>query len=165
LFISLEERNGKMASLNQATLIGYLGDDPDYRVMADGKAVATLRLATTDTWKDKTTGEKKELTEWHRVSLFDQRAEFAHAYLKKGSQVFIQGEIRTRKWTDKEGIERYTTEIRGSAVQSLDRKPAAAAEDTPVAAKPAKPKASGGKGKSKAAPMPDAFENDDAEMV
>jgi single-strand DNA-binding protein len=153
-----------MASLNQATLIGFLGDDPDYRVMADGKAVVSLRLATTDAWKDKATGEKKDLNEWHRVSLFDQRAEFAHAYLKKGSQVFVQGEIRTRKWTDKEGIERYATEIRGSTVQSLDRKPVAASEEKPVASKPdAKPKAGAGKGKAKAAPEVSEFSDD--EMV
>jgi single-strand DNA-binding protein len=125
-----------MASLNEVTLIGYLGSDPEIRFTATGVTVASLRVATSLVWKDKTTGERKERTEWHRVSLFDKRAEFARDYLKKGSSVWIRGSLHTRNWVDKEKIERYTTEIHGSMIQNLDRKPDGNGAGKPPDAKP-----------------------------
>ena len=100
-----------MASVNKVILVGNLGADPETRYMPSGDAIANIRLATTDTWKDKATGEKKEATEWHRVAFFGKLAEIAGQYLRKGSQVYIEGRIRTRKWQDKDGQDRYTTEI------------------------------------------------------
>lgn len=98
-------------SLNQVQLIGNLGNDPEVRYMPSGGAVANLSIATTEKWKDKATGEPKEQTEWHRVVIFGKLAEIAGEYLRKGSKVFIEGGLRTRKWTDQAGVERYTTEI------------------------------------------------------
>ena len=100
-----------MASVNKVILIGNLGRDPETRYGTDGAAITNIRIATTDTWKDKTTGEKKEATEWHTVVFFGRLAEIAGEYLKKGRPVYVEGRLRTRKWTDKEGHERYTTEI------------------------------------------------------
>ena len=101
-----------MASLNKVQLIGNLGKDPEVRHTQDGKAIVNLTLATSESWKDKATGEKKEKTEWHRVVIFnDGLAKVAEAYLKKGSTVYLEGQLQTRKWTDKDGIEKYSTEI------------------------------------------------------
>lgn len=108
-----------MASVNKVILIGNLGRDPEVRYMPSGDAVATLSVATTDTWKDKATGERKEQTEWHRVSFFGRTAEVCGQYLKKGSAVYVEGSLRTRKYTDKDGVEKYATEIRGDAMQML----------------------------------------------
>ncbi|MCE1181458.1 MAG: single-stranded DNA-binding protein [Rhodocyclales bacterium] len=108
-----------MASVNKVILVGNLGRDPEVRYTASGDAMCNLSLATTDTWRDKATGERKELTEWHRVSFFGKQAEIAGQYLRKGSQIYVEGSLRTRKWTDKDGQERYTTEIRGDAMQML----------------------------------------------
>ena len=107
-----------MASVNKVILIGNLGRDPEVRYLPSGDAVANITLATTETWKDKA-GEKQEQTEWHRVAMFGKTAEIAGEYLKKGSQVYIEGRLQTRKWTDKEGQERYTTEIRADRMQML----------------------------------------------
>ena len=107
-----------MASVNKVILIGNLGRDPEVRYMPSGDAVANITIATTETWKDKA-GEKQEQTEWHRVAMFGKTAEIAGEYLKKGSQVYIEGKLQTRKWTDKEGHERYTTEIRADRMQML----------------------------------------------
>lgn len=111
-----------MASLNRVQLIGNLGRDPEVRYLADGSAVANISVATTDRWKDKTTGEAKEATEWHRVVFFKRLAEIAGEYLKQGSQVYIEGKLKTRKWEDKDGRERYTTEIHADAMQMLGNK-------------------------------------------
>ncbi len=108
-----------MASVNKVILVGNLGADPETRFMPNGDAVANVRLATTETWKDKQTGEKRELTEWHRVVFYRKLAEIVGQYLKKGSSVYVEGRIRTRKWQDKEGQERYTTEIEASEMQML----------------------------------------------
>jgi single-strand DNA-binding protein len=108
-----------MASVNKVIVVGNLGKDPETRFMPDGKAVCNFSVATTDTWKDKATGEKKEATEWHRVSSFGRLAEICGEYLKKGSQVYVEGKLRTRKWQDKEGQDRYTTEIIADAMQML----------------------------------------------
>ena len=108
-----------MASVNKVILIGNLGKDPDVRYMPSGEAVTNITLATTDTWKDKTSGEKKEATEWHRVVFFRKLAEIAGQYLKKGSQVYIEGSLKTRKWSDKDGQDRYTTEIVADQMKML----------------------------------------------
>lgn len=97
--------------VNKVILVGSLGQDPEVRYMQGNKAVANLSLATNESWRDKQTGEMKEKTEWHRVVLFGKLAEVAGEYLKKGAQVYIEGQLRTRKWTDQAGIEKYTTEI------------------------------------------------------
>jgi single-strand DNA-binding protein len=108
-----------MASVNKVILIGNLGRDPETRYMPDGNALCNLNLATTFSWKDKASGDKKEETEWHRVTLRNRMAEVAGEYLKKGSSVYIEGRLRTRKWTDKENIERYTTEIIAEEMKML----------------------------------------------
>lgn len=97
--------------INKVILVGNLGNDPEIKYTASGSAIANLTVATSEEWKDKTTGEKKEITEWHRVVLFGKLAEVAGEYLRKGSQVYIEGQLRTRKWTDNAGVEKYTTEI------------------------------------------------------
>jgi single-strand DNA-binding protein len=108
-----------MASVNKVILVGNLGKDPETRYAPSGDAICNVTLATTDSWKDKASGEKKEETEWHRVSAFGRLAEIMGEYLKKGSQVYIEGQLRTRKWQDKEGKDRYTTEIRADVMQML----------------------------------------------
>lgn len=108
-----------MASLNKVILIGNLGRDPETRYMPNGEAVTNVALATTETWKDRTSGERQEKTEWHRVTFYRRLAEIAGEYLKKGSQVYVEGRLETRKWTDKEGKERYTTEIIASEMKML----------------------------------------------
>ena len=108
-----------MASVNKVILVGNLGADPESKYLPSGDAVANIRLATTDRWKDKASGEMKEATEWHRVAFFGRLAEIAGEYLKKGSQVYIEGRIRTRKWQDKEGQDRYSTEIVADQMQML----------------------------------------------
>lgn len=111
-----------MASVNKVILVGNLGADPEMRYMPSGDPIANLRLATTDTYKDKNSGDRKETTEWHRVVMFGRLAEIAGQYLKKGSQVYIEGRIRTNKWTDKEGNERYTTEIVANEMKMLGKR-------------------------------------------
>jgi len=138
-----------MASVNKVIVVGNLGKDPETRFLPDGKAVCNFSVATTDKWTDKATNEKKEATEWHRISSFGRLAEICGEYLKKGSQVYIEGKLRTRKWQDKEGQDRYTTEIIADAMQMLGsrsgmgggesretREPPAAGESKP-AKKPA----------------------------
>ena len=108
-----------MASVNKVILVGNLGADPDTRYLPSGDAVANIRLATTDRYKDKASGELKEMTEWHRVSFFGRLAEIANEYLKKGSSVYIEGKIRTRKYTDQAGVEKYSTDIVADQMQML----------------------------------------------
>ena len=97
--------------INKVIIVGNLGQDPETRYMPNGKAVTNLRVATSESWKDKQTGEQREQTEWHSIVMYDRLAEIAAEYLRKGSQVFIEGKLRTRKWQDKEGRDRYTTEV------------------------------------------------------
>jgi single-strand DNA-binding protein len=111
-----------MASVNKVIIVGNLGADPETRYTPSGDAVTNIRVATTDKWKDKASGEMKEATEWHRVAFFGRTAEVAGQYLKKGSQVYIEGSLRTRKWQDKDGQDRYSTEIRGDTMQMLGRR-------------------------------------------
>ncbi|GAB2888010.1 single-stranded DNA-binding protein [Uliginosibacterium flavum] len=108
-----------MASVNKVIIVGNLGKDPETRYAPSGDAFCTITVATTDTWKDKATGEKKEATEWHRVVFNGRLAEIAGQYLKKGRPVYIEGSLRTRKWTNKEGVDQYTTEIRADQMQML----------------------------------------------
>jgi single-strand DNA-binding protein len=108
-----------MASVNKVILIGNLGKDPETRHAPSGDAICNISVATTETWKDKATGERREATEWHRVVFFGRTAEVAAQYLRKGSQVYIEGRLQTRKWQDQNGQDRYTTEIRGDAMKML----------------------------------------------
>ncbi|GAB7527099.1 single-stranded DNA-binding protein [Paraburkholderia sp. 2C] len=108
-----------MASVNKVILVGNLGADPEVRYLPSGDAVANIRLATTDRYKDKASGEMKEMTEWHRVSFFGRLAEIVNEYLKKGSSVYIEGRIRTRKWQAQDGTDRYSTEIVADQMQML----------------------------------------------
>ena len=109
-----------MASVNKAILVGNLGANPEVRYMTNGDAVANIRMATTESWKDKASGERREMTEWHRVVFYRRLAEIVGEYLKKGSSIYVEGRIRTRKWKDREGQERYTTEIEATEMQMLD---------------------------------------------
>ena len=111
-----------MASVNKVIIVGNLGRDPETRYLPSGEAVTNISVATTETWKDKASGEKKEATEWHRVAFFGRLAEIAGEYLKKGSQVYVEGSLRTRKWQDKDGQDRYSTEIRADVMQMLGRR-------------------------------------------
>jgi single-strand DNA-binding protein len=106
--------------INKVILIGHLGADPETRYMPSGSAVTNLRLATTESWKDRESGEQQERTEWHNVAMFGRLGEIAGEYLKKGSKVYIEGSLRTRKWQDKSGNDRYTTEIIANEMQMLD---------------------------------------------
>lgn len=108
-----------MASINRATIIGNVGRDPELRYSAAGAAVCNITVATSRNWKDKTSGEKVEETEWHRVVFYDRLAEIAGEYLKKGRSVYVEGRLKTRKWQDKDGVERYTTEIVAENMQML----------------------------------------------
>lgn len=114
-----------MASINKVIIVGNLGRDPENRYMPSGEQVTSITVATTDRWRDKASGEQREATEWHRVSFFGKLAEIAGQYLKKGSQVYIEGRLRTRKYTDKEGAERYATEIIADTMQMLGSRPGA----------------------------------------
>lgn len=108
-----------MASVNKVILIGNLGRDPETRYMPNGEAVTNVTIATSETWKDKASGERQEKTEWHRVTFYRRLAEIAGEYLKKGSQVYVEGRLETRKWQDKDGKDRYTTEIIANEMKML----------------------------------------------
>lgn len=108
-----------MASVNKVIIVGNLGRDPEVRTFPSGDRVANVTIATTDKWKDKQSGEMKEATEWHRVVFNGRLAEIVEQYLRKGAQVYVEGSLRTRKWTDKDGIEKYSTEIRADQMQML----------------------------------------------
>ncbi len=125
-----------MASINKVILIGNLGRDPEVRYLPDGGAVANVSVATTDTWKDKA-GEKQEKTEWHRVVFFARLAEIAGEYLKKGSQIYVEGRLQTRKWQDKDGHEKYSTEVVGETMKMLGSRSGMGASEGSERAKPA----------------------------
>ncbi|WP_321794304.1 single-stranded DNA-binding protein [Caballeronia sp. J97] len=135
-----------MASVNKVILVGNLGADPETRYLPSGDAVANIRLATTDRYKDKASGEFKELTEWHRVAFFGRLAEIVNEYLKKGSSVYIEGRIRTRKWTDQSGQERYSTEIVADQMQMLGGRGGAGGGDDGSYSRSAPMERSGGGG-------------------
>ena len=120
-----------MASVNKVILIGNLGKDPETRYMPNGDAVTNITLATTENWKDKN-GEKQEKTEWHRVTFYRKLAEIAGEYLKKGRPVYVEGRLETRKWTDKAGVERYTTDVIATDMKMLGSKPGSAGFEAPT---------------------------------
>ena len=136
--------------VNKVILIGNLGKDPETRYMPSGSAVTNLTLATSESWKDKQTGENQERTEWHKVAMFGKLAEIAAEYLRKGSQVYIEGKLRTRKWQDKEGKDRWTTEIVADEMNMLGGKPGGASAGAAGAAA-ASGGSSGGSGGGRAA--------------
>jgi single-strand DNA-binding protein len=154
-----------MASVNKVIIIGNLGRDPETRYMPDGRAVTNISVATTDVWKDKN-GEKQEKTEWHRVAFFDKLAEIAGEYLKKGSQVYVEGRLQTRKWQDKEGQDKYSTEIVAERMQMLGSRQGMGGGDRGDRGEPAErgaaaPKdAAAGKPAAKAGGKFDDFEDD-----
>jgi single-strand DNA-binding protein len=121
-----------MASVNKVILVGNLGKDPETRYAPSGDAICNITVATTDTWRDKTSGEKREATEWHRVAFFGKLAEIAGQYLRKGSQVYVEGSLRTRKWQDKDGQDRYTTEIRADEMKMLGSRQGMGGGDAPT---------------------------------
>ena len=145
--------------VNKVILVGNLGKDPEVRYAPNGGAIANITLATSESWKDKTSGEKQERTEWHRVVFFGRLGEIAGEYLKKGAQIYVEGSLRTRKWQDKEGKDRYTTEIVANEMQMLGSRAGAGGGDNFSADEPSyspKPAAAAGSG---AAPAPD-FDDD-----
>ncbi len=137
-----------MRGINKVIVVGNLGQDPETRHMPSGGAVTNISVATSESWKDKQTGEKKERTEWHRVSAFGRLAEIMAEYLRKGSQVYIEGKLRTRKWQDKDGNDRYTTEIIADQMQMLGSRQEQS-RPAPSSAPPAQPE-----------PGPDDFDDD-----
>jgi single-strand DNA-binding protein len=134
--------------INKVILVGNLGKDPETRYMPSGKAVTNFSIATSESWKDKQTGEQREQTEWHNIVMYDRLAEIAAEYLRKGSQVYVEGRIRTRKWQDKEGRDRYTTEIIANEMQMLGSRGGGGAGTESRS----EPRAAGGGGGERAAP-------------
>ena len=155
-----------MASVNKVILVGNLGADPETRYMPNGDAVANVRLATTESWKDKASGEKREMTEWHRVVFYRKLAEIVGQYLKKGSSVYVEGRIRTRKWQDKEGQERYTTEIEANEMQMLGGRQSASSSGGETEYGGSMPSSAPSSGGSRAAPAKKApsFEDMDDDI-
>ncbi|HHF5013821.1 TPA: single-stranded DNA-binding protein [Haemophilus influenzae] len=115
-----------MAGINKVIIVGHLGNDPEMRSMPNGEAVVNISVATSEAWTDKNTGERREVTEWHRIVFYRKLAEICGQYLKKGAQVYIEGRLRTRKWQDQNGQDRYTTEIQGNVMQMLGTRPQSA---------------------------------------
>ena len=109
-----------MAGINKVIIVGRLGNDPEIRTIPNGEAVANISVATSESWTDKNTGERREVTEWHRIVFYRRQAEVVGEYLRKGSQIYVEGRLRTRKWQDQNGQDRYTTEIQGDVMQMLD---------------------------------------------
>ena len=138
--------------INKVILVGNLGNDPEVRYTPSGGAVANITVATSESWKDKNTGQKVEKTEWHRVVMFNRLGEIAGEYLKKGSKVYIEGKLQTRKWQDKSGADRYTTEIVAAEMQMLDSRAGGGAGDfsRPAASNQAAPQ---GQGQAQSAPV------------
>lgn len=131
-----------MASVNKAIIVGNVGRDPETRYLPSGDAVTSITVATSEKWKDKQTGEAKEQTEWHNISFFGKLAEIAGQYLKKGSSVYVEGSLQTRKYTDKNGVEKYQTSIKGATLQMLggrEESPAPQQRQAPQRSAPAKP--------------------------
>ncbi|MDD2742058.1 MAG: single-stranded DNA-binding protein [Rhodocyclaceae bacterium] len=118
-----------MASLNSVSIIGNLGRDPEIRYAPNGDCIANISVGSTEKWRDKNSGEMKEQTEWHRISVFGKSAEYLSSYAKKGAQIFVHGALRTRKWQDKDGQDKYTTEIRADDVQLLGSRPQSAQQN------------------------------------
>ena len=147
-FYLLFTSGDKMASVNKVIIVGNVGRDPETRYMPSGDAVTNISVATSDRYKDKQTGEMKENTEWHRIAFFGKLAEIAGQYLKKGSQVYVEGRLRTRKWTDQSGQEKYSTEIIADSMQMLGARMAGSgdADDRPKSPESTPSQAPGGLG-------------------
>ena len=118
--LKLNKKEDIMAGVNKVIIVGNLGNDPEIRTMPNGEAVANITVATSESWNDKNTGERREVTEWHRIVFYRRQAEVAGEYLRKGSKVYVEGRLKTRKWQDQNGQDRYTTEIQGDVLQMLD---------------------------------------------
>mgnify|MGYP000993290827 CR=1 FL=1 len=132
-----------MAGINKVIIVGNLGQDPDVRTTPTNETVTTITVATSEKWQDKQTGEVKEVTEWHRIVFYKRKAEVAGEYLRKGSKVYVEGRLRTRKWQDQNGLDRYTTEIIGDVLQMLDSRQSGDNQDKSSASgKPKKPEES-----------------------
>ena len=156
-----------MASINKVILVGNLGKDPEIRYMPNGDAAANFSVATTESWKDKSTGEKKEQTDWHRCSAFGKLAEIIGQYLKKGSSVYVEGSIHTRKWQDKDGQERYTTEVKVKEMRMLGGRSgdsAAGGESERGGGTPSAPAPSASRGAAPAKKSPPSFEDMDDDI-
>ena len=146
-----------MASVNKVIIVGNLGKDPEMREFPSGDQVANVTIATTDKWKDKQSGEMREATEWHRVVFNGRLAEIAGQYLRKGSQVYVEGSIRTRKWTDQSGVERYSTEIRADQMQMLGGRQSGSGDaptPAPAPSAPSRPPAPNGYAEAKGGAKP-----------
>ncbi|QPB42185.1 single-stranded DNA-binding protein [Rodentibacter haemolyticus] len=145
-----------MAGVNKVIIVGNLGNDPDVRTMPNGDMVANISVATSESWTDKQTGERREITEWHRIVFYRRQAEICGEYLHKGSKVYVEGRLRTRKWQDQNGQEHYTTEIQGDKLQMLDSR-----NDSgqPAQTKPSQNNAYA-QAKSGAKPTPEQFDDD-----
>ena len=153
--------------INKVILIGNVGGDPEVRYMPNGNAVTTLSIATSEVWKDKQSGDKQERTEWHRVVCFNRLGEIAGEYLKKGSKLYIEGSLRTRKWQDQQGQDKYTTEIIANDLQMMDSKGGSASfegysEDTQGAS--SKPSSGSSKSQQPKQPFPEALEEMDDDI-
>ncbi len=147
--------------INKVILVGNLGKDPETRYMPNGKAVTNFTVATSESWKDKQTGEQREQTEWHNIVMYDRLAEIAAEYLRKGSQVYLEGKLRTRKWQDKEGRDRYTTEINANEMQMLGgRGGGGGGNESRGESRPAPAPAGGERGAAPRGPEADNFDDD-----
>ena len=134
-----------MAGINKVIIVGFLGNDPEIRTTPNGEMIANISVATSESWTDKNNGEKKTQTEWHRIVLYRRLAEIAGQYLTKGSQIYIEGRLKTRKWQDSNGQDRYTTEIQGDNLQMLDSRQSGDNQDKPsTRGKPRQPAESAG---------------------
>ena len=145
--------------VNKVILIGHLGRDPEVRYSPNGQAIANVNLATSETWKDRNTGEKQERTEWHRIVFFGRLAEIAGEYLKKGMQIYVGGRLQTRKWQDKDGNDRYTTEIVAGDMQMLGSRAGAGVPDEGFASEPM-PSGATERGSARAAQAAEDFDDD-----
>lgn len=151
-----------MASVNKVIIVGNLGRDPESRTFPSGDSVCNITVATTEKWKDKTTGEAKEATEWHRIVFNGKLAEIAAQYLRKGTAVYVEGSLKTRKWTDQAGVEKYATEIRATSMQMLGGKPDGAGGQSPARAPAAAPAA--GRAPAAAPQQQGGFGGDDSDV-
>lgn len=150
--------------INKVILVGNVGVDPDVRYLPNGNAVTTLSIATSESWKDKTTGEKQERTEWHRVVCFNRLGEIAGEYVRKGSKLYVEGSLRTRKWQDQQGQDKYTTEIIANDIQMLDSKGGSPSYDDMPQAQSSAPMSQGAAKQKPAQAVQDAFDELDDDI-
>ena len=153
-----------MSSVNKVILIGNLGKDPEMRYLPSGEAIANFSVATSENWTDKTSGDKKEATEWHRVVFFGRTAEVIGQYVKKGSKIYVEGRLQTRKWQDKEGQDRYTTEVRGDVMRMLDKRGDSSGPMDPDAASGEPRRSAPAKSAARAAPATSGFDDMDDDI-